>query len=167
MMRKPVLCLLSLLALLAWPPPAQAGDPPRYSMTPVEEGALRLDGRTGAVSLCRAYDAGWACEAVPDAHLDLQREVERLREENAALRKERGELRAEIERLESEARQREEADPAAKKQDRITPEGESSASGPAPGEETIEEMMTVLEKMVDRFREMLESLKKHPSEKQL
>jgi len=38
----------------------------RYSFSPVADGVLRLDTRTGQVSQCSRSDAGWVCKAVPD-----------------------------------------------------------------------------------------------------
>ena len=48
---------------------------------------LRLDTRTGAVSLCAKKDAGWACNAVPDERAALENEIARLQRENGALKK--------------------------------------------------------------------------------
>src|SRR5262245_8899673 len=63
----------------------------RYTMTPIPEGVLRLDTRTGVVSTCSKNGAGWACYAVPDERsaLDaeigrLQGELEKLKEQLAA-----------------------------------------------------------------------------------
>ena len=48
---------------------------------------LRLDTRTGAVSLCAKQAAGWACNAVPDERAALENEIARLQRENGALKK--------------------------------------------------------------------------------
>ena len=53
----------------------------RYSMTPIPEGVLRLDTRTGTVSTCTKNDAGWACYAVPDERSALDAEIGRLQAE--------------------------------------------------------------------------------------
>ena len=48
--------------------PAQAQEPiaaGRFSLVPVENGALRLDTQTGEVSLCAEAAGGLACRAVP------------------------------------------------------------------------------------------------------
>lgn len=57
----------------------------RYTMTPVEGGYLRFDSDTGALSMCRRKDGGWACEALPDERLALKSEIERLGAENKEL----------------------------------------------------------------------------------
>ncbi|TMJ00463.1 MAG: hypothetical protein E6G97_19035 [Alphaproteobacteria bacterium] len=83
---------LLVLALLALAPPAQAQTPPdsengRYTFSQVPDGMVRLDTRTGAVSLCARKEAGWACNTVPDERLALENEIARLQRENGALKK--------------------------------------------------------------------------------
>jgi len=58
----------------------------RYSFSPVSDGMLRLDTRTGQVSICARKDAGWACNTVPDERLALESEIARLQRENGALK---------------------------------------------------------------------------------
>jgi hypothetical protein len=60
----------------------------RYSFSPMADGALRLDTRTGQVSQCSRSDAGWACRLVPDERSALETEIARLQGENATLKKE-------------------------------------------------------------------------------
>ena len=59
----------------------------RYSFSSVSDGVLRLDTRTGQVSLCAKQAAGWACSAVPDERAALENEIARLQRENGALKK--------------------------------------------------------------------------------
>jgi hypothetical protein len=63
-------------------------DDGRYSFGRVDDGYLRLDGRTGQVSICTRRPAGWACQAVADERTALEAEIMRLQRENAALKKE-------------------------------------------------------------------------------
>src|SRR5215510_12685900 len=67
---------------------AQTGeaDDRRFSFHKVDDGFLRLDGRTGAVSLCTRPDSGWACRSVPDERSALEGEIARLGRENAELK---------------------------------------------------------------------------------
>src|SRR3954447_19744923 len=58
----------------------------RYSMTPIPEGVLRLDSRTGTVSTCTRSGAGWACYAVPDERTALDAEIGRLQAEVETLK---------------------------------------------------------------------------------
>jgi hypothetical protein len=73
--------------------PAAAGDAAngRYAMTPVAEGFLRLDTRSGQVSLCtiqkdEAQKVLAQCRASADERAALQAEIDRLAKENAALK---------------------------------------------------------------------------------
>ena len=82
---------LLVLALLAFAPSARAQTTPdsengRYSFSGVP-GMLRLDTRTGAISLCAKQATGWACNAVPDERQALESEIARLQRENGALKK--------------------------------------------------------------------------------
>jgi len=67
---------------------APQSDEKRYTFNRVDEGYLRLDGRTGQVSICTQRPAGWACQAVPDERAALEAEIARLQAENAAVKKE-------------------------------------------------------------------------------
>jgi hypothetical protein len=60
----------------------------RFSFNQTPEGVLRLDSRTGQVSVCTKRAAGWACEAVPDERAALETEIGRLQGENVTLKKE-------------------------------------------------------------------------------
>jgi hypothetical protein len=65
---------------------APDGENGRYSMTPIPEGVLRLDTRTGTMSTCTRNGAGWACYAVPDERTAMDAEIGRLQAENEKLR---------------------------------------------------------------------------------
>ena len=75
-------------------PAAHAQSPPpdnedaRFTFHRTEDGYLRLDGRSGQVSLCNRRPAGWLCQAVPDERAVLEGELARLQADNAALKKE-------------------------------------------------------------------------------
>ena len=73
--------------------PARAQSAPdteqgRFSFHKVDEGFLRLDTRSGQVSLCSHKSLGWACETIPDERAALENEIARLQTGNAALKKE-------------------------------------------------------------------------------
>ncbi|MDF2120001.1 hypothetical protein PY365_31015 [Roseiarcaceae bacterium H3SJ34-1] len=59
----------------------------RYTMTPAPDGFLRLDTRTGAVSLCTSAAGNVQCRASADERGALDQEITRLSNENADLRK--------------------------------------------------------------------------------
>ncbi len=72
-------------AVATGPPESEDG---RFTFHRADDGYLRLDGRTGQVSLCNRRPAGWLCQAVPDDRLALEAEIARLQGENALLKKE-------------------------------------------------------------------------------
>jgi hypothetical protein len=63
-------------------------DDSRYTFHRAGDGYLRLDGRTGQVSICDRRAAGWTCQMVPDERAALESEIARLQGENVALKKE-------------------------------------------------------------------------------
>jgi hypothetical protein len=123
---------------------AQTGSPDtengRYAFNRVEDGFLRLDQRTGQVSLCNRRTMGWSCHPVPDERTALEEEIARLQKDNAALKKEmlaRG----------------------------ITPPGGSTAQAPAPAEKPtlkvpsdaeLDRAMAVMERLWKRLVEMVQ-----------
>lgn len=70
------------------PPSPPEGEDSRYIYNRVQDGFVRLDTRTGQVSLCNRRAVGWACHAVPEERAALEGEIARLQAENAALKKE-------------------------------------------------------------------------------
>jgi hypothetical protein len=68
--------------------PVPESDDSRYTFNRIDDGYLRLDGRTGQVSICARRTVGWTCEAVPDERAALEAEIARLQGENIAVKKE-------------------------------------------------------------------------------
>jgi hypothetical protein len=60
----------------------------RFGFFHADDGYLRLDGRTGQVSLCTMRQAGWFCQALPEERAAYEAEIKRLQVENAALKRE-------------------------------------------------------------------------------
>ena len=58
----------------------------RYALSPVADGVLRLDTRSGATSICNNKGTGWACYAMPDERAALDEEIGRLQKDNEALK---------------------------------------------------------------------------------
>jgi hypothetical protein len=58
----------------------------RYTLSPVADGVIRLDTRTGQVSTCNNNGNGWACYAVPDERAALDAEIGRLQADNEKLK---------------------------------------------------------------------------------
>ena len=79
-----VACLAGIGAAAAQSmPEAENG---RYLLSPVPDGVIRLDTRTGAVSTCNNSGTGWACYAVPDERAALDAEIGRLQADNEKLK---------------------------------------------------------------------------------
>ena len=75
----------------------------RYTMSPVEGGVMRLDTRTGQVSLCRQKPDAWACEALADDRAAYEKEIGRLQDKVAKLEVELGRGKQEGLKLPSDA----------------------------------------------------------------
>jgi hypothetical protein len=60
-------------------------DNGRFTLSPVADGFLRLDTRTGAVSTC-SNKSGWICRVVPDERAALDMEIGRLQADNKQLK---------------------------------------------------------------------------------
>jgi hypothetical protein len=88
----PLALAVAGIALLCGPAVAQGAQPEnddnRFSFFHADGGYLRLDGRTGQVSLCTRRQAGWLCQAMPEERAALEAEIARLQAQNAALKKE-------------------------------------------------------------------------------
>jgi hypothetical protein len=88
----PLLLSIAACALFAAPACAQGTQPEneesRFSFYRTDDGYLRLDGRTGQVSLCTRRPVGWLCQALPEERAAFEAEVARLQLENAALKQE-------------------------------------------------------------------------------
>jgi hypothetical protein len=87
----------AIIGAILFATPSFAQDPPagapgaddgRYMFNRVQDGFLRLDSRSGQVSLCTRQNAGWTCRAVPDERTALESEIARLQSDNGALKKE-------------------------------------------------------------------------------
>lgn len=92
MIRGLFVVLLAGLSLFGGPALAQTSaadaDQGRFSFHKVDDGFLRLDTRSGQVSLCNHKNLGWACETIPDERTALENEIARLQTGNATLKKE-------------------------------------------------------------------------------
>ncbi|WGD52065.1 hypothetical protein QA641_42830 [Bradyrhizobium sp. CB1650] len=133
----------------------------RYAMTPIPEGVLRLDTRTGTVSTCTKNGVGWACYAVPD--------------ERSALDAEIGRLQAEVEKLKAEVAAGPsvsgKVDEALPKSDRLkkappkVAEGDRRIEIPLPSDQDMDRVMSFLERAWRRLIEMANRVQKDVSGK--
>lgn len=135
--------VLTIMALTAPAAFAQSETSSRYTLAPTENGFVRLDTVTGAMSLCSRSSRGWFCRIMgSNDDAPQQSEIERLKSANA-------ELRSELLRLER----------------RITDLGRHGSSDAAPQavpnfelpkEEDVDEAVDYLEGMIRKFRERFE-----------
>jgi hypothetical protein len=123
----------------------------RYVLSPVADGVIRLDTRTGDVSTCTNIGTGWACYAVPD--------------ERAALDAEIGRLQADNEKLKAQLAAREpvvtgKIDEPLPKSDSLKPpdpkvaEGERKIEIPLPSDRDMDRVMSFLEQAWRRLVDM-------------
>ena len=78
-------CIAGSSAIAESMPDSENG---RYTLSPVADGMIRLDTRTGTVSTCNNSGTGWACYAVPDERAALDAEIGRLQADNEKLKAE-------------------------------------------------------------------------------
>jgi hypothetical protein len=130
---------------------AQDSAAGRYTMHKTEDGFVRLDTQTGAVSLCRKEAKAWSCRGIADATPPLSEgssgtesnDVAQLRRENRALQEE-------IARLEELLGLR---DP---------PAGQPSKRHgfKLPTEKDVDQAFDYFESMLRKFQERLKRLEK-------
>ena len=116
----------------------------RFTFHRTDDGFLRLDGRSGQVSICTRPPDGWLYHAVPDERTALEGKIARLQADNAALKKE---LLAHDLALPSDVK----PDAAAKA-------GEPRIS--LPNDAELNEVMTFVEKVWKRFVDIIVNTQK-------
>ena len=133
----------------------------RYSMTPIPEGVLRLDTRTGTVSTCTKNGAGWACYAVPDERTALDAEIGRLQ---AEVEKLKGQLAAgpTVSGKVDEALPK--SDPLKKAEPKVA-ESERKIEIPLPSDQDVDRVMSFLEKAWRRLIDIANRVQKDVSGK--
>ena len=129
-------------------PKGDLGEDRRYQFNQVEGGYLRLDTRTGQVSLCNRRPSGWACGMVADERAALDQEIDRLTSDNGRLKDENG-------RLKQALRDRGTSPPAADNTPRRGERGEA-----LPRDEEIDRVMSAIERVWRRLVEMIVNLQK-------
>ena len=125
----------------------------RYTMSPTDDGFVRLDTKTGQMSLCRQADGSWACAPMTDATSGTSGTADQL----AALRQQNADLKAEVERLEGMLGLRD-----------GTPGAKSPPQRPQfslPSEKQVEETLDYFANILKKFQERLKDLEKGTQEK--
>ena len=133
----------------------------RYSMTPITEGVLRLDTRTGTLSTCTKNGAGWACYAVPDERSALDAEIGRLQ---AEVEKLKGQLAAGPTVSGKVDEPLPKSDSLKKAEPKVA-EGGRKIEIPLPSDQDVDRMMSFLEKAWRRLVDMANRVQKDVSGK--
>lgn len=141
---------------------APDGDNGRYSMTPIPEGVLRLDTRTGTVSTCSRNGAGWACYAVPDERSALDAEIGRLQAEVETLK---GQVAAAGPPVSGKIDEALPKSDSLKKREPKAAEGDRKLEIPLPSDQDMDRMMSFLEKAWRRLIDMANRVQKDVSGK--
>src|SRR5712671_7944849 len=129
----------------------------RYTLSPVADGVLRLDTRTGAVSTCNNNGTGWACYAVPDERAAFDAEIGRLQADNEKLKAQLAERDTAVTGKIDEALPK--SDQLKKPEPKVA-EGERKIEIPLPSDRDMDRMMGFLEKAWRRLVEMANRMQK-------
>lgn len=141
----------------------------RYALSPIPDGAIRLDTRTGAVSTCSNTGTGWACYVVPDERAAFDTEIGRLQSENektkAELEKLKTELVARAPTVEGKTNEALPKSDSLKKAEPKAAEGERKIEIPLPSDHDMDRVMSFLEQVWRRLVEMANRMQKDVSGK--
>ena len=127
------------------------GENGRYTLSPVADGVVRLDTRTGAVSICSNNGIGWACYAVPDERAALDAEIGRLQSDNEKLK---AQLAAREPTVAGKIDEPLPKSDSLKKPEPKAAEGERKLEIPLPSDRDMDRMMSFLESAWRRLVEM-------------
>jgi hypothetical protein len=134
----------------------------RYTLSPVADGMLRLDTRTGVTSICSDKGTGWACYAMPDERVALDQEIGRLQKDNEA-------LKAQLAQRESTVTGKIDAPlpktDSLKKPEPKVAEGERKIEIPLPSDRDMDRMMAFVEQAWRRLVDMANRMQKDVSGK--
>jgi hypothetical protein len=134
----------------------------RYALSPVADGVIRLDTRTGAVSTCSNSGAGWACYAVPDERAAMDAEIGRLEADNEKLKAQLAErepvVTGKIDEPLPKTDQLKKPEPKAA-------DGERRIEIPLPSDRDMDRMVSFLEQAWQRLVEMANRMQKDVSGK--
>jgi len=141
----------------------------RYALSPIADGVVRLDTRTGAVSTCNNAGGGWACYSMPDERAALDAEIGRLQAENEKSKAELEKLRTELAAREADVKGKtDEALPKSdplKKAEPKSAEGERKIEIQLPSDRDMDRVISFLEQAWRRLVEMANQMQKDVSGK--
>jgi len=154
-----VFCLVFLLggtgaAVAQSMPDSENG---RYALSPVADGVIRMDTRTGAVSTCNNNGIGWACYAVPDERAALDAEIGRLQADNEKLK---AQLAAREPTVTGKIDESMPKTDSLKKAEPKVADGQRKIEIPLPSDRDMDRMMSFLEQAWRRLVEMANRVQK-------
>jgi len=133
----------------------------RYALSPAADGVLRLDTRTGTVSICNnSSGAGWACYAVPDERAALDAEIGRLQADNEKLK---AQLAAREPTVTGKIEEALPKSDSLKKAEPKVADGGRKIEIPLPSDQDMDRMMSFLEKAWRRLIDMANRVQKDVS----
>jgi hypothetical protein len=134
----------------------------RYALSPVADGAIRLDTRTGAVSTCTNTGNGWACYVMPDERAAMDAEIGRLQDDNEKLKAQLAArepvVAGKIDEPLPKGNSLKEAEPKVS-------DGERKIEIPLPSDQDMNRVMSFLEQAWRRLVEMANRMQKEVSGK--
>src|SRR5450432_3496252 len=135
-------------------------DNGRYALSPVTDGVIRLDTRSGAVSTCNTSGTGWACYASPDERAALDTEIGRLQADNEKLRAQLAAREATVTGKIDEPLPKTDS---LKKPEPKVADGERKIEIPLPSDRDLDKVMSFLEQAWRRLVEMANRMQKDVS----
>jgi len=129
----------------------------RYALSPVADGVIRLDTRTGEVSTCSNTGGGWACYTVPDERAALDAEIGRLQADNEKLK---AQLAAREPAVSGKIDEPLPKSDSLKKPEPKEAEGERRIEIPLPSDRDMDRVMSFLEQTWRRLVEMANRMQK-------
>lgn len=129
----------------------------RYALSPVTDGVIRLDTKTGDVSTCTNTGTGWACYAVPDERAALDAEIGRLQADNEKLKAQLAVREPTVTGKIDEPLPK--ADSLKKPEPKVA-EGERKIEIPLPSDRDMDRVMSFLEQAWRRLVEMANRMQK-------
>ena len=134
----------------------------RYTLSPVTDGVVRLDTRTGTVSTCNNPGTGWACYVVPDERAALDAEIGRLQADNEKLKAQLAAAEATVPGKIDEPLPKTDQ---LKKPEPKAAEGERKIEIPLPSDRDMDRVMSFLEQAWRRLVDMANRMQKDASGK--
>lgn len=138
-----IFMVLAAFAACAGTAFAQETRTGRYTMHKSDDGFVRLDTETGAMSLCRKSAQAWGCAPMADTGPSSSADVARLQQENT-------ELRAEIKRMEENLGLRGDRNKSASNRPNFK----------LPTEKEVDGALDYFERMLKKFQDRLKRLER-------